>query len=165
MTCFYWALIFFFLFKIAYLDYKFHYIADKDILLAGLLTLIFKYNQGDFWNAFGGLCLSTCCSGLIYVYARLKYKYPAFGSGDVTLFLFLGSLVGMRGLTSWAILVSLLFLVTLLSISVVSNIAWKTSLPLAPLLNMATILWLIWENRLFVFAKTANCVTLLTLFP
>jgi prepilin signal peptidase PulO-like enzyme (type II secretory pathway) len=139
----------YYLVKIAYLDYRYKYIADKDVLLASATVLILQYIRGNLRDALGGTIIATSSAVLLYVFAYLKYKYAAFGSGDVTLLFFLGSLVGLERLASWAMFSSLFFLSIIGFQLLRSGLTRKTAVPLAPFLNFATLLWFVGENFLW----------------
>lgn len=132
--------------KIAYLDYKYYYIADQDIVIGILLSLGLKYRQGCLLDSCLGLALGGLCAGIVYLGARAKYKFTAFGGGDVTLFLFLGSLVGGEAFPSWAVFFSFSFLVTLIPLHITKNLSWRKAFPLAPFLILSTLLWFIFDH-------------------
>jgi prepilin signal peptidase PulO-like enzyme (type II secretory pathway) len=93
-----WCAVITMLLKIAYLDYKYHYIADRDILLGTVPALTLQYLYHSLFNGFFGLVLGGFCAGLVYCLARWKYGYAAFGSGDVTLFFLSWEHCGKTGL-------------------------------------------------------------------
>jgi prepilin signal peptidase PulO-like enzyme (type II secretory pathway) len=130
------------LLKIAYLDYRYHYIADLDILLGTIPALALQTLRHTWFNGLVGLILGGACASLVYFFAKWKYDYAAFGSGDVTLFLFLGSIVGEQGFGEWAVFFSLLFLLCLVPLHLAKKLSWAKAFPLAPFLNLATLFWL-----------------------
>ena len=131
------------LLKIAYLDYKYHYIADLDILLGTVPALALQGLRHGILNGFLGMVLGGMCAGLVYCLAKLRYGYTAFGGGDVTLFLFLGSIVGKQGFAGWSVFFSLFFLLCLVSLHLAKKLSSVKAFPLAPFLNIATLFWLI----------------------
>lgn len=132
--------------RIAYLDYKYYYIADRDIALGILFSLALKFIQHRLTDGILGLLLGLASSGLVYIIAKKMYKKTALGSGDVTLSMFLGSVVGAGAYASWAVFFSLLFLVGLVPLHLTKKLDWNRAFPLAPFLNGATLMWLFLEH-------------------
>lgn len=131
------------LLKIAYLDYKYYYIADTDIGLGILLSLLFRYLQNTLPDGLLGLVVGFTSAGLVYIYGRFKYKNTALGSGDVTLCMFLGSVIGAEAYGSWAVCFACVFLAGVFPLYLSKKISWSRAFPLAPFLNGVTLVWFI----------------------
>jgi len=136
------------LLKIAYLDYKYHYIADKDILLGTIPSLAMHAMRHALLNSVTGMLLGGACAGIVYCLAKWRYGQDAFGSGDVTLFLFLGSIVGRKAFAQWAVLFSLLVIFSLVPLHLTKKLSWAKAVPLAPFLNIITLFWLLGQRVL-----------------
>ncbi len=143
--------IIFILVRIAYLDFKYYYIADADVISGILLSLCLKFLQGNVIDGVLGMVLGLICSGLVYIMAKFIYEKTALGSGDVTLFSLLGSIVGAKAFGSWAVFFSICFLCGLTILCLVKRLNWRKAFPLAPFLNSATLLWLLLEHSCWHF--------------
>ncbi len=148
MEIFFTCTVVIMLLKIAYLDYKYHYIADKDILLGTIPALALQAVRHSLFNGLTGMMLGGACAGIVYCLAKWRYEQDAFGSGDVTLFLFLGSIVGWEAFAQWAVLFSLLVVFSLVPLHLTKKLSWAEAVPLAPFLNIITLFWLLGQRVL-----------------
>ena len=135
------------LLRIAYLDYRYLYIEDRDILGGIVLAMCLQAVKGQFLDGIAGLVMTTICAFLIFYLARWYYGKVAFGAGDVTLLMFLGTFVGFQALTEWSVFVSVLLLIGFLPQIYKKKLNVKQSVPLAPFLNIATLVWLVFMGR------------------